>query len=347
MCRRLVLVFIACVSVLLIRELTADACGVKLSIKAPRVKRSIERSANTSQILLLGDPPRSLSKELSGRGHKVEVAGSADEARRVRYHAIVADPEREEEAKTRWPGAVIVIRGGNARADANRVEEQLGSSPTRTLVARTPERTSRDERAPIRTGPPREDDRGAPVAAGGGDRTIAASGSGSVSAEASVSAPAPAPADTSADSADEPAPAKPAAREKRVAAIESTAAREIEAPAAEEADRAPARFSKRIFFGNSRAELSLRARNKLIRNARWLKRHEDRSVVVEGHASTTGPAAANMALSEARAQAVKDFLVENGVEESRIETKGFGLTKPEFRPGASPKNRRVIIRVPK
>jgi outer membrane protein OmpA-like peptidoglycan-associated protein len=36
-----------------------------------------------------------------------------------------------------------------------------------------------------------------------------------------------------------------------------------------------------------------------------------------------------------------------GVDESRIETKGYGLTKPRYKPGSSPKNRRVIIRVRK
>ncbi len=341
MCRRLVLVLAACVAVLLVRELRADACGVKLNIKAPRVKKQADRSTNPSQILLLGDPPRALSKELSSRGHKVEVAASADEARRVKYHAIVADPDQEQEAKTRWPGALVVVRRGNAKSDANLVEEQIGASPTRTLVSRTPERTSRGERAPIRTGPPRDDGRGGPVAAGGGanteERAVAASGGGSVSAGANVAA-APSASDA-ADNTDEPA-TKPT--RTRVATRTTTPATE-DVNADEGPDRGPAHFTRRIFFGNSASDLSSRARVKLTRNARWLQRHADRSVLVQGHASTTGAPEPNQALSEARARAVKEFLVEQGVAETRIQTEGLGMTKPEYKPGYSAKNRRVVI----
>ena len=195
MCRRLVLVIAAFAVVLLVRETRADACGVKLNIKAPRIKKQADRSTNPSQILLLGDPPRALSKELSSRGHKVEVASTADEARRVKYHAIVADADREDEARTRWPGAVVVVRRGNAKADANLVEDQLGASPTRTLVARTPDRTSRGERAPIRTGP--ESERTAPVASGSGAATEArapeASGGASEPTITPAAVPAPEP----------------------------------------------------------------------------------------------------------------------------------------------------------
>jgi outer membrane protein OmpA-like peptidoglycan-associated protein len=333
MYRRLVLVLAACAAIFLVREPEADPCGVKLNIKAPRVKKQPDRSTNPSQILLLGDPPRALSKELSGRGHKVEVAGSADEARRVKYHAIVADPDHEEEAKSRWPGALVVVRRGSAKADANLVERELGASPTRTLVARTPERTSRDERTPIRTGPPREEDRGAPVAAGGGaasaDRSVSASGGGSV--EASVSAGTDAPAATPP---------------KRVATVDTSARDTAEAEAVEETEsaRRPGQITKRVYFANSSADLSSRARARLMRNAKWLKRHADSSVVVEGHASVTGPPEPNQALSEARARVVKEFLVEQGVEDSRIETQAFGFSKPEFKPAWSSKNRRVVIK---
>jgi OOP family OmpA-OmpF porin len=109
--------------------------------------------------------------------------------------------------------------------------------------------------------------------------------------------------------------------------------------------KVPGRFSRRIFFSNGAASLSARAQAKLTRNAMWLQRHANRNVVVEGHASTTGALAANQKLSEARAKAVKDFLVEQGVDESRIESVGFGMAKPEFKPGSNPKNRRVVVKV--
>ena len=40
-------------------------------------------------------------------------------------------------------------------------------------------------------------------------------------------------------------------------------------------------------------------------------------------------AAANQTLSEKRAAAVKAFLVEKGVDASRLESKGLGATKPK------------------
>lgn len=335
MCRRLALVVAAFAVVLLVRETRADACGVKLNIKAPRIKKQADRSTNPSQILLLGDPPRSLSKELSARGHKVEVAAGAEEARRVKYHAIVADPDRADEARTRWPGAVVVVRRGNAKADANLVEDQLGASPNRTLVARTPDRTSRDDRALIRTGPDTE--RTAPVASGSGgateERALEASG---------TSEP---PTTTAAATPPVPGPITDAsrpARTKRVAAVTADTSADVNAD--DEADR-PARFTKRIFFGNGSSALSARVKAKLMKNAKWLQTHGDSALVVEGHASATGNADANQALSEARARSVKEFLVEQGVADSRITSEALGSSKPEFRPGSNGKNRRVVIKV--
>jgi outer membrane protein OmpA-like peptidoglycan-associated protein len=369
MCRRLVLVLAACSFLFLAREQTAEPCGVKLNIKAPRVKKQSDRSVNPSQILLLGDPPRSLSKELSTRGHKVEVAGSADEARRVKYHAIVADADQEDAARTRWPGALVVVRRGSAKADANLVDQQLGTSPKRTLVARIPERTSRDERPPVRTGPPREESRGAPVAAGGGgaagDRSLEASGSGSADTEVATDAPDPGAgssdekataADTGESEAKDEAVAADTGKEAKAsggtrvaAAVEAEPAEEIEEPEKPEkrAATGPAGFHRNIFFSFASADLSIKARKKLARNVRWLKRHPNRGVTIEGHASVSGPPAPNKALSEARAQAVKAYLIQRGIKESRIETAAFGLSKPEFKPGWNPKNRRVSIKVRK
>jgi peptidoglycan-associated lipoprotein len=241
---RAILVLAACLSILWFRPTPADACGVKMSIKAPRVKRTV-------------------------------------------------------------------------------VARRASPTPRQTLVARRP----------VRVGPPAR----SPVSSGG-----------SASAGASVEASTPDESTEAATPTEETA-----TDETRVATADTAAKEPVEAEAVVEPEpepkeaKVPARFAKRVFFGQANAVLSSKAKASLVRNARWLKRHEDRSVVVEGHCSVTGPAAPNMALSEARAEAVKDFLVEMGVDESRIETKGYGLTKPRYKPGSSPKNRRVIIRVRK
>jgi outer membrane protein OmpA-like peptidoglycan-associated protein len=75
---------------------------------------------------------------------------------------------------------------------------------------------------------------------------------------------------------------------------------------------------------------------------------EVRRVRVEGHTDDTGDSERNMSLSEARARAVMDWLVDAGVSPDRLEAQGFG----EQQPAASNeddagrlRNRRVVMRI--
>jgi len=104
-----------------------------------------------------------------------------------------------------------------------------------------------------------------------------------------------------------------------------------------------ARFAKRVFFANGSVALSASAKAKLRQDAKWMQQNPSRSITVEGHANTLGNPDANRELSEKRAAAVKDYLVEQGVDESRITTQGYGSERPEFQPGSSGKNRRVVL----
>lgn len=63
---------------------------------------------------------------------------------------------------------------------------------------------------------------------------------------------------------------------------------------------------------------------------------------IEGHTDASGDRGTNMALSQARAQSVVDYLVSQGVDPSRLTAKGFGPDRPipGTRPSA-PANRRV------
>lgn len=54
----------------------------------------------------------------------------------------------------------------------------------------------------------------------------------------------------------------------------------------------------------------------------------DRRVRIEGHTDSTGPADANLRISEQRATAVRDALVERGIEADRITVKGMGEDFP-------------------
>lgn len=51
-------------------------------------------------------------------------------------------------------------------------------------------------------------------------------------------------------------------------------------------------------------------------------------VEISGHTDSTGERELNLQLSEARAKAVKAYLVEKGIESARLETKGYGPDKP-------------------
>lgn len=70
-------------------------------------------------------------------------------------------------------------------------------------------------------------------------------------------------------------------------------------------------------------------------------------VSLDGHTDSTGPDAYNMGLSKRRANAVKAYLVKKGVAADRLETAGFGESKPvatnDTREGRS-LNRRVELR---
>ena len=55
---------------------------------------------------------------------------------------------------------------------------------------------------------------------------------------------------------------------------------------------------------------------------------EGLKIGVFGHTDNNGSDDVNVPLSERRAASVKDYLVHKGLRDQRIETKGFGSSKP-------------------
>ena len=55
---------------------------------------------------------------------------------------------------------------------------------------------------------------------------------------------------------------------------------------------------------------------------------ELKRVRVEGHTDNVGTPAYNMGLSQRRASSVMKWLIAHGIEKQRLESAGFGLTKP-------------------
>ncbi|MBA3988628.1 OmpA family protein [Aliidiomarina maris] len=79
--------------------------------------------------------------------------------------------------------------------------------------------------------------------------------------------------------------------------------------------------------------------------AQMMREHSDVSIEIGGHTDLIGPADYNQNLSERRAQAVKDVLVNRfNISADRISTRGYGMRRPvvdEVSLEANPRNRRI------
>ncbi len=64
------------------------------------------------------------------------------------------------------------------------------------------------------------------------------------------------------------------------------------------------------------------------RQAQWLARYPAVRVTVEGHADERGTREYNLALGARRANAVKEYLVGQGVSAARVETVSYGKERP-------------------
>ncbi|WP_088330045.1 OmpA family protein [Lacimicrobium sp. SS2-24] len=84
----------------------------------------------------------------------------------------------------------------------------------------------------------------------------------------------------------------------------------------------------------------------LDRLATFLTTYPERIAQIEGHTDDVGSEAANMLLSQRRADTVKDFLVARGVADSRLNTSSKGETSPlvsNATSGGRQQNRRVEV----
>ncbi len=64
------------------------------------------------------------------------------------------------------------------------------------------------------------------------------------------------------------------------------------------------------------------------RQAAWLQKYPSVRVSIEGHADERGTREYNLALGARRANAVKEFLVSQGISTGRIETISYGKERP-------------------
>ncbi len=103
-----------------------------------------------------------------------------------------------------------------------------------------------------------------------------------------------------------------------------------------------------VFFDFDKAELKEESFPELDRLVELLRAYPNLRVLIEGHTDDVGTDEYNDRLSQRRADAVKQYLVQNGIAAQRIETKGWGRRKPLVRgttEEARAQNRRVEIQL--
>ena len=116
----------------------------------------------------------------------------------------------------------------------------------------------------------------------------------------------------------------------------------------EVAEKKMGEFAKTILFNSGRSTFLPSVSDKLDGIVTIMKEFSKATFMIEGHTDSTGSKSLNEKLSAKRAAAVKDYLVQNGVDASRLDSKGFGEDNPidtnKSRAGRA-NNRRVEIKV--
>ncbi len=105
---------------------------------------------------------------------------------------------------------------------------------------------------------------------------------------------------------------------------------------------------ERVNFANNSAQLDPSSVNTLDDAAETLRRHSDLKIEVAGHTDDRGNHAYNVRLSQQRAEAVKQYLIGQGVNAANLSAKGYGPATPladNATANGRAANRRVELRI--
>ena len=109
-------------------------------------------------------------------------------------------------------------------------------------------------------------------------------------------------------------------------------------------------YARTILFDTGKSSIKAESTAVMVDIILILKEYPTAKFTVEGHTDSVGSVKLNQRLSESRALSVKDFLVEEGIEEFRLSAVGYGEEKPmatnNTRNGRK-QNRRVEINLVK
>ncbi len=83
-----------------------------------------------------------------------------------------------------------------------------------------------------------------------------------------------------------------------------------------------------VLFDTDEADLKPGAESTIDELARFLRESPDRRILIEGHTDSRGSEQYNQALSERRAQAVRDALMQRGIAAERMSVRGMGEQSP-------------------
>jgi peptidoglycan-associated lipoprotein len=103
-----------------------------------------------------------------------------------------------------------------------------------------------------------------------------------------------------------------------------------------------------IYFIVDQSTLTSEGRETLSNQAQWLQRYSNVTVQVEGHSDERGTREYNISLSARRATATRNFLISQGVDDSRISSIAYGKERPAELCDAEScwsRNRRAVTQV--
>jgi len=85
----------------------------------------------------------------------------------------------------------------------------------------------------------------------------------------------------------------------------------------------------RVYFDTDQSTVREDGRQTLNKQAEWLKKYTNYPITIEGKCDERGTREYNLALGERRANAVKQYLVAQGVPAQRVNTISYGKERPE------------------
>lgn len=83
-----------------------------------------------------------------------------------------------------------------------------------------------------------------------------------------------------------------------------------------------------VQFGYARSELSDSAKSTLDPAIALLRQNANLTVEVSAHTENQGTAIGNMAVTQARATAVRNYMLSQGIKPERVQARGYGSTRP-------------------